>query len=154
MLNGNNRRQTTMINYAFVNEYVDVTTIHFKSAAWVLILPLLLMAMDTITGLIKSWATESFQSRKMRTGLSKKAGEISIIIIGELFQYALGLPPQIMTCISLYITFMELMSNAENLNTIGVPLPAFITKVLQSVDDSLQKEDLTEVISSLNEINK
>lgn len=134
--------------------FIQLDRIHFTSNLWVLLLPLALMGLDIITGLVKAWSNEDFKSKKMRTGLSKKIGEIAIIVIGELFQYSLTLPTYIMTCVSLYISFMELMSNVENLNELGVPLPAFITKVLQSVDDSLKNDDLDDVIGTINGIDK
>ena len=134
--------------------FIQLDRIHFTSGLWVLLLPLALMGLDIITGLVKAWSNEDFKSKKMRTGLSKKIGEIAIIVIGELFQYSLTLPTYIMTCVSLYITFMELMSNVENLNELGVPLPAFITRVLQSVDDSLKNDDLDDVIGTINGIDK
>lgn len=134
--------------------FIQLDRIHFTSVLWVLLLPLALMGLDIITGLVKAWSNEDFKSKKMRTGLSKKIGEIAIIVIGELFQYSLTLPTYIMTCVSLYISFMELMSNVENLNELGVPLPAFLTKVLQSVDDSLKNDDLDDVIGTINGIDK
>lgn len=134
--------------------FIQLDRIHFISGLWVLLLPLALMGLDIITGLVKAWSNEDFKSKKMRTGLSKKIGEIAIIVIGELFQYSLTLPTYIMTCVSLYISFMELMSNVENLNELGVPLPAFLTKVLQSVDDSLKNDDLDDVIGTINGIDK
>ncbi len=134
--------------------FIQLDRIHFTSGLWVLLLPLALMGLDIITGLVKAWSNEDFKSKKMRTGLSKKIGEIAIIVIGELFQYSLTLPTYIMTCVSLYISFMELMSNVENLNELGVPLPAFLTKVLQSVDDSLKNDDLDDVIGTINGIDK
>lgn len=134
--------------------FIQLDRIHFTSGLWVLLLPLALMGLDIITGLVKAWSNEDFKSKKMRIGLSKKIGEIAIIVIGELFQYSLTLPTYIMTCVSLYISFMELMSNVENLNELGVPLPAFLTKVLQSVDDSLKNDDLDDVIGTINGIDK
>ena len=143
-----------MMNITESGGFIQLDRIHFTSGLWVLLLPLALMGLDIITGLVKAWSNEDFKSKKMRTGLSKKIGEIAIIVIGELFQYSLTLPTYIMTCVSLYISFMELMSNVENLNELGVPLPAFLTKVLQSVDDSLKNDDLDDVIGTINGIDK
>ena len=86
--------------------FIQLDRIHFTSGLWVLLLPLALMGLDIITGLVKAWSNEDFKSKKMRTGLSKKIGEIAIIVIGELFQYSLTLPTYIMTCVSLYISSM------------------------------------------------
>lgn len=142
------------INTPMFHGMLDFSHVQFSSKLWVLMLPLALMGLDIVTGLVKAWSNEDFKSKKMRTGLSKKIGEIAIIVIGELFQYSLNLPTYIMTCVSLYIVFMELMSVVENLNELGVPLPAFVTKALQTVDESLQKEDLDDVIEGIESITK
>ena len=126
--------------------------IHFKSNTWVFLLPLALMALDIITGLCKAYNMQDFKSKKMRTGLSKKIGEIAIIVIGELFQIGLCLPTYIMSCVSLYITFMELMSIMENLNTIGVPIPHFFKKVLKEVDESLNADDIEAIKEKIDGI--
>lgn len=134
---------TTNLNFA---------NFHFVSTTWVFLLPIAMMGLDIVTGLVKAWDLEQFKSKKMRSGLSKKIGELAILVIGELFQYSLSLPTYIMSCVSMYITFMELMSNVENLNAIGVQLPAFLTKVLKNVDETLQNEqDINEIINKIRD---
>ena len=99
-----------------------------------------------MTGLIFAFITNSFQSAKMRSGLGKKVGELLIILIGVLFTFGMGIPTYILKCIALYIIFMELMSILENLDKLGVPIPAFISKTLNNInDDIMHKEDLTEI---------
>ena len=56
----------------------------FRNELWILILPVSLMAIDFITGLLYAWSTNTFKSKKMRSGLTKKVGEIAILVIGEL----------------------------------------------------------------------
>lgn len=116
--------------------------IHFSSDTWAVVLPLVLIGIDVLTGLIYAWANRCFSSSKMRTGLSKKLGEIVIIVLGELFSYAVGLPKYIMNGILFYIAFMELMSIIENLDKLGVPLPQSIKKRINNVDI----EETTETI--------
>lgn len=140
------------MTFSNLHSIVELDHIHFVNNAMVFLLPLALMGLDILTGLAKAWNFEDFKSKKMRSGLTKKIGEIAILVIGELFQYSLSLPTYIMTCISIYIVFMELMSNVENLNAIGVPLPAFLTKVLRQVDDSLQKDDIKEIAEKLEQL--
>ena len=128
------------------------TSVHYRSTTWVLLLPLFLMALDIATGLCKAYTEQDFKSKKMRTGLTKKVGEIAVIIIGELFQYSLCLPSYIMTGVSLYITFMELMSNMENLNAIGVPIPPFFKKVLKDVDNTINSDDIEELKEKIEKL--
>lgn len=127
--------------------------IHFASLTWLLLIPVAMMAIDIVTGLLYAWSTKTFESAKMRTGLAKKCGEIMTIVIGMLFVYGTNIPTYILTGISAYIIFMELMSVLENLDKLGVPIPAFISKVLNNVDDALQNsEDVEEIKKELEEL--
>lgn len=125
---------------------VDIlTNFHFVNEAWVLATPLLLMAVDIVTGTIYAWASRTFQSKRMRIGLSKKVGEISILVIGEVLSFSLGLPRYIMSGISAYIILMELMSIMENADKMGVPIPASIKKVINNATDEINCECTTEL---------
>jgi len=64
------------------------------------------------------------------------------------------IPPMIMDGISAYILFMEFMSIMENLKKMGVPIPGFISKVLNTVDLALKEEDISEAISKIAELEK
>ena len=130
-----------------------IKEIHFANLLWLLLIPVAMMAIDIVTGLINAWATNSFQSARMRTGLAKKCGEIIIILIGMMFTYGMNLPKYILTGIAIYIIFMELMSVMENLKKLGVPIPAFISKVLNNVDETLKTaEDYEELKRQLEEL--
>jgi toxin secretion/phage lysis holin len=118
-----------------------VSQFHFRNELWVLFIPLGLMAIDVLTGIIKAWAHNDFQSAIMRAGLAKKAGEIMILVVGELVSYGLMLPDVIMNCISFYIIFMEVMSIMENADELGIPIPKFVRDVINNVDDKLQHGD-------------
>lgn len=126
-----------------------INEIHFANMLWLLLIPVAMMAIDIVTGLINAWATNSFQSARMRTGLAKKCGEIIIILIGMMFTYGMGIPKYVLTGISIYIIFMELMSIMENLDKLGVPIPAFISKVLNNVDEALKNDNYEELKKEL-----
>lgn len=133
---------------------VFLSNFKFTNEVWVLILPVSLMAIDFFTGLLYAWSTSTFKSQKMRSGLTKKVGEIAILVIGELFSYGMRITPFIMAGISAYIIFMEFMSIMENLKKMGVPIPGFISKVLNTVDLALKEEDITEALTRVAELEK
>lgn len=118
--------------YSFISQF------HFRNELWVLFIPLALMAIDVLTGVIKAWVNKDFKSAVMRAGLGKKAGEIMILVVGELVSYGLFLPDAVMNCVSFYIIFMEFVSILENVDALGVPIPKFIKDVINNVDDQLQ----------------
>lgn len=121
-----------------------ISQFHFRNELWGLFIPLGLMAIDVLTGIIKAWAQNDFQSAIMRAGLAKKAGEIMILVVGELISYGLMLPDAIMNGISFYIIFMEIMSILENADELGIPVPKFVKDVINNVDDALQHGDKKE----------
>jgi len=127
---------------------------HFRNEILELIIPAIMMAVDFGTGTFGAWMMHTFKSAKMRSGLTKKVGEMSIIIVGALLSYAMNLPPQLMAGISLYIIYMELMSICENAKKMGAPLPAFVSKVLDTVDATLKEEDIAEAVKKIKELEK
>ena len=124
--------------------YTLVSQFQFRNELWVLFIPLGLMAIDIITGVIKAWAQNDFKAAIMRAGLAKKAGEIMILVVGEIISYGLNLPEAVMNGVSFYIIFMEVMSILENLDKLGVPIPKFVKDVINNVDDQLQHGDKKE----------
>lgn len=88
----------------------------------------------------------------MRYGLGKKVGEISCLIIGELFTLAFCIPSYLIGLISCYIVLMEVISNFENLDKLGVPIPKFIKKALDTVEDQIQNGDIN--INNLTKTEK
>lgn len=128
-----------------------IQSVHFVSAVWVLLLPIAFIGLDVMTGLTKAFVRKDFQSTKMRSGFGKKIGEIAVLVIGELISYALGLPRVIMSGISLYLVFMELMSNIENLSDLGVPLPKKLIDCLSQVDKAIQTGSSSELTPEMIE---
>lgn len=129
-----------------------LSNFHFRNEILELIAPVIMMTIDFLTGTFGAWMMHTFKSQKMRTGLTKKVGEMAILVVGALLSYALRLPPQIMAGISLYIIYMELMSICENAKKMGAPLPGFVSKVLDTVDATLKEEDVTEAVKKVAEL--
>ena len=99
-----------------------------------LLLPFILMVIDFLSGIYYAWTSGHLKSYKMRDGLNKKVGEIGILLVGYAFTWCINAPKYIMIGITIYIVIMELISFAENLDKIGVPLPKFIKKALRNAE--------------------
>ncbi len=113
-----------------MNENFTLENLRFANELWIFIVPAVLMAIDVITGSINAWAKKDFKSFKMRQGLVKKCGEITILAIGTLFKFGFGLPWYLVGGLAFYIIVMELVSICENLDLMGVSIPKFISKAL------------------------
>lgn len=123
-----------------MNDFTEfMNSLKFTNDFWVVMLPSILMALDVATGFINAWAKNQIKSSVMRQGLARKFGELTIIAIGQLFFYGLGLPQYAVGFISFYIILMELVSIAENLDKLGVPIPKFIKKVLNNAEKQIDK---------------
>lgn len=118
-----------------------VENFHFSNGMWVVLLPCLLMVADIVTGFTNAWAKKEIKSSVMRSGLAKKVGELFAILIGELFTEAMSLPVYIVDAISLYICFMELISNIENIKKLGVPVPGKIDDEIDHLKDELKPRE-------------
>ena len=111
---------------------------HYSNDLWIVMVPVILMSLDIFTGVINAWIKNEIKSSKLREGLGKKFGELSVILIGELFVIAFSLPILVASGFSFYIVIMELISICENLEKLGVPIPKFIRKALAEANENIQ----------------
>ena len=112
----------------------------FRDDRWIILLPVILMGIDILTGIINAWIKGEIKSSILRKGLGKKMGEITIIAVSELFFYAIKLPVAVIDGVSLYIVLMELISICENLIKLGVPIPNFVKKALDVTAEEINKD--------------
>ena len=109
----------------------ELLKLHFTSQIWLVILPLLLMVVDIITGYYNAWKNDEISSSKMRDGIGKKIAEVCYIVLGIVFSIAFGIQV-ISYFISIYIIYMEVMSVAENCKKLGVSMPTELEKKLNN----------------------
>ena len=95
----------------------------------IMILILILIALDIITGTIKAIATNTFNSKEMRKGLIRKSGTILLVLLAYGLQYASIVIPELPQELglvydgtALYICLMEIASNVENILVINPEL--------------------------------
>lgn len=124
-----------------MEQFLNELNIQFSENHWIFIIPIALMLIDFATGIINAWATNHLKSFKMREGLSKKAGELAILAIGELFTVGMCIPIYVITFLSLYIMLMEIISICENLKKMGVKIPKFIDSAIGEVENKMDKGD-------------
>lgn len=117
--------------------------LHFTSQTWTWALPIVLMAFDIVTGYLNAWAKHDIQSTKMRSGIVKKAGEVSAILILEIITFAMEIPFDVVKFFSLLITFTELNSIIENLDKMGVPVPSWLKTRINENYEKIMNDDET-----------
>lgn len=103
----------------------------FSHDYWEILLPLILMIVDVITGYYNAWKNNETSSSKMRDGIGKKLAEIVYIVVGIVLGYAFNMK-SIPIFISIYIIYMELVSIAENCKKLGVKMPEKLEEKLNN----------------------
>lgn len=115
--------------------------IRFTHDYWVILMPLVFIGIDLLTGYLNAWRTHNIKSCKMRDGIAKKAGEIIMILGIQVMTLALAFPKWITVFFSIYVTFTEINSNLENLSKLGVRVPVWISsRVNQVLEDADNKK--------------
>lgn len=99
-----------------------IQNMHFTNIWWAILTPMILIVIDVLTGIVIAWRNNDFKSAKMRTGLSKKFGELVYVLVGILTKFALGTELILYFTVG-YICLMELSSLAENCDKLGVKMP-------------------------------
>ena len=108
-----------------------IQNIHFTNIWWAILAPMILITIDILTGLVIAWRNGDFKSSIMRTGLSKKFGELVYVLVGILTKFALG-TELILYFTVIYICLMELSSLAENCAKLGVEIPEKLKEKLNN----------------------
>lgn len=125
-----------------MDEIIDlIQQFQFRNELWTVLIPIILMGVDIITGLTNAWVKGEIKSSILRKGLAKKIGEMVVLLMGEVFLMGMNLPGGIMDGISIYIILMELISICENLAKLGVPIPKFIKNALAEAEDKIVEDE-------------
>ena len=96
--------------------------------------------LDVVSGLAAAVKNKELSSSVMHEGLYNKLGEVLLLVVamfvGSILDIPpftqLGIPPEVMYLVALYITLMELVSILENICKLNPGLP--IAKILAIFD--------------------
>lgn len=106
---------------------------------WLILLPILLMGFDVISGFLAAMKNRKLKSSKMREGFFKKFANLILILTAIVLTYATGLSNTLLTFVVLYVCITELLSLVENVTELGLKLPKFITNPLAIAKDVIDK---------------
>ncbi len=117
-----------------VSAYLDILL-------WPVLLLIVAMAADYLSGMVKAWVTASLSSRVGIRGIVKKLCYLLAVVAGMGADWMLSMAgggetaPSLacpLACmVALWLIVNELISILENLRDIGVPLPDFLLRAVQ-----------------------
>lgn len=98
-----------------------VKSFNFISFSWQLIMPLVFMLADIISGIIQAVINNDLDSKIMRQGLLRKCLLILVLFLSLLVEHGLGVSA-ISKTVAIYLVVMETISILENIQKAGVDL--------------------------------
>lgn len=123
---------------------VGGTAAYFREIAIPLVFLILVMVIDYVTGMIKAWINADLSSKTGIKGIVKKVCYLLVVCVAAVVDWLLasglqkvGITVEINylfgVIVSIWLIINELISILENLATIGVPMPAFLTAIVRKL---------------------
>ena len=116
------------------------------------IVMIMMMIIDYITGMTNAWLKKELSSKIGIHGIVKKVGCMALIAVAMSADYlistgltATAAPVEynayLGLLVTVWLTINEMISILENLKKLGVPLPAFLIKIIKRLKHSFDKEE-------------
>ena len=125
---------------------------YFANGAAPLVVLLVVVISDYITGLIKAYTTRTLSSRIGFTGILKKLSYFVVVGVGMVVDYLISSGIRqinaeftsdlsiVSIIVIIWLIINELLSILENLSDIGVPLPSFLKKLIERLLVTVEKK--------------
>ena len=125
---------------------------YFKVMAIPITVLITVMLIDYISGMTKAWITSELSSKIGLRGIIKKLCYLLVVCVAAVVDWLItsGLKNigvqvaatyYIGVIVTVWLIINELISILENLGAIGVPLPAFLTKLVKRLKSEVDKNN-------------
>lgn len=126
-------------------------TVYFRNLAAPIIVLMIVMIIDYITGMAQAWVSASLSSRAGLIGVIKKIGYLFAVavavVVDYIIQMAAGGAGQDLTgfcpfglLVTIWLILNECISILENLSEIGVPLPSFLMAIVKKLKKTTEQQ--------------
>ena len=134
-----------------ITAIVAGVSVYFGIVAIPLLVLIVVMIIDYATGLVGAYITSQLNSRIGIVGIVKKISYLGLVAVGMVADYIIysalsqiGVNIELGYCVGMVIVIWliinELISILENLAEIGVPLPTFITKLIERLKNTVESK--------------
>ena len=117
---------------------------YFQIIAIPIIVLLVVMIIDYITGMSAAYANAELSSKKGVKGILKKVGYVALVCVGIAADYLIysalthvGVESPVKMffglIVAIWLIINELLSILENLERLGVPIPKFLIKLIEKL---------------------
>lgn len=134
---------------AVLTAAVTAFAVYFNALAVPLIVLLVMMIIDYISGMSAAWREGTLNSKKGVDGIIKKVGYMALVAVAMGVDYlifsgftavnvSIGFNMLFGILVAVWLIINEMISVLENLSRIGVPIPQFLTKVVKRLKISAE----------------
>lgn len=127
---------------AVLTAAVTAFAVYFNAIAVPLIVLLVMMIIDYISGMSAAWREGTLNSKKGVDGIIKKVGYMALVAVAMGVDYlifsgfaavnvSVGFEMLFGILVAVWLIINEMISILENLSRLGVPIPQFLTKVVK-----------------------
>ncbi len=129
---------------AVLTAAVTAFAVYFNALAVPLIVLLVMMIIDYISGMSAAWREGTLNSKKGIDGVIKKVGYMALVAVAMGVDYliftgfaavnvSVGFNMLFGVLVAVWLIINEMISILENLSRLGVPIPAFLSKVVKKL---------------------
>ena len=91
----------------------------------------ILISLDIATGILSAILLKKLTSRRSYIGMFKKVSIIAAVIVGFIVEEHLGIA-NVGEMVCTFFLITESLSILENLKTLGIPIPSFLSDIINS----------------------
>lgn len=102
---------------------------------------IVLMMIDYITGVCKSFINKKVNSSVGAKGIVKKVSYLSIIALSVILDQLLNINGSLRTLVITSFIFNEMLSILENCSELGIKIPNFLYKSLEKLNNANNEND-------------
>lgn len=125
--------------------------VYFNALAVPLVVLVIMMVIDYITGMVSAWINKDLSSRKGIIGIVKKICYMALVAVAMGVDWLMycGISAAKITAaydmwfgllVAIWLIINEMISVLENLSRIGVPMPLFLTKAVKKLKITVDNE--------------
>lgn len=129
---------------AVLTAAVTAFAVYFNALAVPLIVLLVMMIIDYISGMSAAWREGTLNSKKGVDGVIKKVGYMALVAVAMGVDYliftgfaavnvSVGFEMLFGILVAVWLIINEMISILENLSRLGVPIPKFLTKAVKKL---------------------
>ncbi len=109
------------------------------------------MIVDYITGMSAAWYNSELSSKKGIKGIVKKVSYLALVVAAMIIDWLISQGLQqinvnmnysvfFAVLVAVWLIINELISTLENLSRMGVPIPKFLTKIIEKIKVKVEEE--------------